>query len=76
MQGDAGDAHLIPSLGDLWKREWQPTAVFLPGESHGQKSLAGSSPEGHKESDTTEATEHAYISTEPVPFKLGRGVLF
>ena len=31
--------------------EWQPTPVFLPGESHGQWSLAGYSPEGHKESD-------------------------
>ena len=33
-----------------------PTPVFLPGESHGQRSLAGYSPWGHKESDTTEAT--------------------
>ena len=32
----------------------QPTPVFLPGESHGQRSLAGYSPRGHKESDTTE----------------------
>ena len=32
--------------------------VLLPGESHGQRSLAGYSPWGHKESDTTEATEH------------------
>ena len=36
-----------------WRREWQPTTVFLPGESHGQ-SLAGYSPWGWKESDTTE----------------------
>ena len=35
------------------------TPVFLPGESHGQRSLEGYSPWGHKESDTTEATEHA-----------------
>ena len=39
-----------------WRREWQPTAVFLPGESHGQGNLVGYSPWGHKESDTTEAT--------------------
>ena len=39
-----------------WRRAWQPTPVFLPGESHGQISLAGYSPWGHKESDTTEAT--------------------
>jgi len=32
-----------------WRRKWQPTPVFLPGESHGQRSLAGYSPWGHKE---------------------------
>ena len=37
-----------------WRREWLPTPVFLPGESHGQKSLAGYSPWSHKESDMTE----------------------
>ena len=37
-----------------WRKAWQPTPVFLPGESHGQKSLVGYSPWGHKESDTTE----------------------
>ena len=31
-----------------WRRKWQPTPVFLPGESHGQRSLAGSGPQGHK----------------------------
>ena len=37
-----------------WRRKWQPTPVFLPGESHGQRSLVGYSPWGDKESDTTE----------------------
>ena len=37
-----------------WRREWQPTPVFLPGEFHGQRSLVGYSPQGHKELDTTE----------------------
>ena len=37
-----------------WRRKWQPIPVFLPGESHGQRSLAGYSPWGGKESDTTE----------------------
>ena len=37
-----------------WRREWQPTPVFLPGESHGQRSLVGYSPWGCKDSDTTE----------------------
>ena len=36
----------------------QPTPVFLPGESHGQKSLEGYSPKGCRESDMTEATLH------------------
>ena len=46
-----------PWVGKIpWRRAWQPTPVFLPGESHGQRSLAGYSPWGHKESDTTEAT--------------------
>ena len=44
-----------------WKREWQPTLVFLPGEPHGQRSLAGYSPWGRSESDTAEATEHSCI---------------
>ena len=37
-----------------WRREWQPTLVFLPGESHGERSLTGYSTWGHKELDTTE----------------------
>jgi len=37
-----------------WRRIWQPTPVFLPGESHGQRSLVGYGPWGHKELDTTE----------------------
>ena len=37
-----------------WRRAWQPAPVFLPGESHGQRSLAGYSPWGLTESDTTE----------------------
>ena len=36
-----------------WKRKWQPTPVFLPGEFHGQRSLVGYSPWGGKESDIT-----------------------
>ena len=37
-----------------WRIKWQPTPVFLPGESYGRRSLVGYSPQGHKESDTTE----------------------
>ena len=36
------------------EKEWQPTPVFLPRESHGWRSLVGYSPRGHKESDTIE----------------------
>ena len=45
------------SLGydDPLDKEWETTPVFLPGKSHGQRSLAGYSPWGLKESDTTEA---------------------
>ena len=39
-----------------WRRAWQPTPVFLPGESHGQKSLAAYGPQSQKESDMAEAT--------------------
>ena len=39
-----------------WKRAWHPTPVYLPGKYHGQKCLAGYSPWGRKELDTTEAT--------------------
>ena len=39
---------------DLWRREWLLTPVFLPGEFHGQRTLAGYSPWGHKESNLTE----------------------
>ena len=46
----------VQSLGqeDPWRRKWQLTPVFLSGEFHGQRSLEGYSPQGHKESDTTE----------------------
>ena len=51
----------VPSLGqeDHLRRKWQPTLIFLPGKSHGQRSLAGSSPRGHQDWDMTEATEHS-----------------
>ena len=39
--GDIRDMGLIPWVGKVpWRRAWKPTPVFLPGESHGQKSLA------------------------------------
>ena len=56
----------VQSLGweDPWRREWQPTLVFLAGEFHGQKSLAGYSSLGRKESDMAEQLIHTHI---PLP---------
>ena len=57
--GDAGRRHgFDPWVGKVpWRREWQPTPLFLPGESHRQRSLASYNPWGSKESDT--ARTHA-----------------
>ena len=46
---------------DPWRRKWQPTPVFLPGESQGQRSLVGYSRWGRKQSDTTEQLSTAHI---------------
>ena len=44
-----------PWVGKIpWRRKWQPTPIFLPGEFHGQRSMVGYSPWGHKELDMTE----------------------
>ena len=47
-----------------WRRKWQPTPVFLPGESQGRGSLVGCRLWGHTESDTTEATWQQQQLTE------------
>ena len=44
-----------------WRRAWQPTPAFLPGESHGQRSLDGYSPWGRKELATTEQLTISHI---------------
>ena len=62
-----------PWVGKIpWRRAWQPTLLFLPGESHGERSLVGYGPWGRKESDTTEVTEHAYtlIYIQPSSYQL------
>ena len=52
---NAGDPGSIPGSGrSPGRSKWQPTTVFLPGESHGWRSLVGYSPWGRKESDMTE----------------------
>ena len=51
---------IFPTVqSQLWRRKWQPTPVFLPRESCGQRSLVGCCPQGRTESDMTEATQHA-----------------
>ena len=58
--GDSGDAMQVRSLDqeDPWE-SMATTLLFLPEKSHGQRSLAGYSPRGFKESDMIEATEHS-----------------
>ena len=50
--------HITSSMGSTndyhWRRQWHPTPVLLPGNSHGRRSLVGCSPWGREESDTTE----------------------
>ena len=73
-RANAGDAGDVVSI--LWvskipsRRKWQPTPVFLLGESRGQRSLAGYSPWGRKESDMTKATEHTAICKYVFFFRL------
>ena len=53
--GDTEDMGFIPgSERSPGGGKWQPTSVFLPEKSHGQRSLVVYSPKGHKESDMTE----------------------
>ena len=61
-----------PWVGKIpWRREWQPTPVFLPGQSHAKRSLAGYSPWGHEELDTTEQlsiAQHGQTNTRTCVF--------
>ena len=51
----AGESRYNPWVRKIpWRREWLPTPAFLPGKSHGQRSLVGYSPRSCRESDTTE----------------------
>ena len=51
-----------------WRRKWQPIPMFLPGESHGRRSLVGYSPWGCKESDMTERLHfHFHFQTHATP---------
>ena len=59
---NAGDLAPILGLGRFpWRRKWQPTTVFLPGESHGPRNLVGYSPRGLKGLDTTERLHFHFL---------------
>ena len=49
---------------NIWRRQWHPTPVLLPGKSHGQRSLVGYSPWGGEESDTTERLRFHFHALE------------
>ena len=71
----------VQSLGweDLWEKERQPIPVFLPGEFHGKRSLAGCSPWGLKESGMTEQLTLSVSFTfirEAIPYTLSKTTLF
>ena len=54
--GSPGVGHDFTFTFMYWRRKWQPTPVFLPGESQGQESRVGCRLWGRTESDTTEVT--------------------
>ena len=72
LPANAGDVRcgFDPQVGKFcWNGKWTPAPVFLPGKSHGPRSLAGHSPRGHRESDMTER-----LSTHThTPEDVGRG---
>ena len=51
------------STAEMWRRKWQPTPMFLPGESHGSRNLVGYSLWGCKEWDMTEQLRHTHTHT-------------
>ena len=62
-----------PCVGKIpWKGKWLPTPVFLPGKTHGERSLAGYTPQGFKESDTTEWTTTILLGSPEEPPPLTR----
>ena len=60
-----------------WRRKWQPTPVFLPEKSHGQRSLVGHSLRGHKQQDMTkQPSTHLVIWLHQVPIVAHRSLNF
>ena len=69
---NAGDLDSIPGREGPLEKEWLPTPVFLPGEFHRQKSLAGYSPWGGQESDMTEQLSRSLLKLESAQMSFGR----
>ena len=65
LPANAGDMFNLWVRKILWRREWQPTPVFLPGESHELRSLADYNPWGHKEWDMTEWPTLRQVMSQP-----------
>ena len=68
LPANAGDIRGVGSIpgSDPLEEAWQPTPVVLPGEPHGQRSLVGDRPWGHKESDLTGQLNNNILPTGPV----------
>ena len=65
-----------PWVGKIsWRRKWQPTSVFLPGKSHGRRSLVGYSPWGRKESDMTERLRFHFLYSKLTEVESNQDVL-
>ena len=59
---------ILFTITSNWRRKWQPTPVLLPGESHGQRNLAGYSPRGRKESAMTEHISILHLIFFPIDY--------
>ena len=67
---DVRDMSSIHWSGKIpWRRKWQPTPVFVPEKSHGQRNLVSYSPWCHKEQDTTEHTSRVLSFSRVLPYK-------
>ena len=77
MDNHGGLTKLCPWVGKIpWRREWLPTLVFLPEELHGQRSLTGYSPCGHKELDTTEQLTLFTMIVKPILLLLEQYIFY
>ena len=64
--------HSIHKKNLQWRRKWQPTPLFQPGKSHGQRNLAGYSPWGHKELDTIQRLNSTISGVINIYHKISR----